>query len=615
MKCIDMTDPPALQLAKVKSSYKRDVSESDILRDLVFIFQGIDGQYLKADESTQEYFFDTHFMHLSTANEQLTYQLTATGWLYRQVKQFIDKNQLNDGMGLVGQSLCAAVQEELTAYYKWIAILEAQVEKQTARGTMNDQSLTLKRLLVWMEDANNKLSLMRVLTEACEDQKGGALISTLHNYTRHGDPLFKGFVSHLLQVVSKPFYDMLHRWVYEGELDDPFEEFFVACDTTVSEEVLWQYKYSIRENMLPSFLSEELAQKIFSIGKSLNFIRYSCHDPMNTYTPSIQNAFKYGETQTVERTIDAIYLDTSRSLIDLLKTKYKLMDHLRALKRYLLLGQGDFIESLMDTLGTKLNQSASTLFRHNLTGVLETTIRSSNAQYEKPEILNRLDVRLLEIQKDDLGWDVFTLDYHVDAPINTVINPSAMAHYLQMFSFLWRLKRVEYTLSSSWKQWKMYRGAQFSEDLHQSQMTIQKMTHFIYQLQHYVLFEVLECSWKKLENAIESDCIDLDSIIESHNDYLNRITEKGFLSGVQETVLADRLNELFDCILDYKTTLDHLYGRSENEKLAETRRHHQEIETLFTSHVFEFLSILKSYHDEDLRSLSTRLDYNSFYFS
>lgn len=44
-----------------------------------------------------------------------------------------------------------------------------------------------------------------------------------------------------------------------------------------------------------------------------------------------------------------------------------------------------------------LNKPAITLLRHNLTGILETAVRSSNAQYDDPEILNRLDVRILEV--------------------------------------------------------------------------------------------------------------------------------------------------------------------------------------------------------------------------
>ena len=52
----------------------------------------------------------------------------------------------------------------------------------------------------------------------------------------------------------------------------------------------------------------------------------------------------------MEDAIEVAYHITSKALLDLLKTKYKLMDHLKAMKRYLLLGQGDFIQYLMDVL-------------------------------------------------------------------------------------------------------------------------------------------------------------------------------------------------------------------------------------------------------------------------
>jgi gamma-tubulin complex component 3 len=138
---------------------------------------------------------------------------------------------------------------------------------------------------------------------------------------------------------------------------------------------------------------------------------------------------------------------------------------------------------------------------------------------------------------------------------------------------------------------------------------------------------VLECSWDKLETFIETKSIDLDSIIKAHANYLNEITEKGFLSGVKQQALSDRLGVIFDCILEYKIVLDHLYnyasvesGRmfpsnepSDLEKIRRIRLDHQKMEDDFTLQVLQFLDVLKSYHDEDLRSLSTRLDYNGFY--
>ena len=47
-------------------------------------------------------------------------------------------------------------------------------------------------------------------------------------------------------------------------------------------------------------------------------------------------------------------------------------------------------------------------------------MRATNAQFEAAEILQRLDVRLLELSPGDKGWDVFSLHYHVDGPISTV---------------------------------------------------------------------------------------------------------------------------------------------------------------------------------------------------
>ena len=52
-------------------------------------------------------------------------------------------------------------------------------------------------------------------------------------------------------------------------------------------------------------------------------------------------------TESVER----VYKECSQHLLSVLIEKYHLMDHLQALKRYLLLGQGDFVQCLMDSLG------------------------------------------------------------------------------------------------------------------------------------------------------------------------------------------------------------------------------------------------------------------------
>lgn len=93
---------------------------------------------------------------------------------------------------------------------------------------------------------------------------------------------------------------------------------------------------------------------------------------------------------------------------------------------------------------------ANTLYRHNLTATLETAIRSSGAQYDPLDVLRRLDARMLEYSHGEIGWDVFTLEYKVDSPIDTVLDPESMEKYLKLFRYLWQQKRVELALNKGW---------------------------------------------------------------------------------------------------------------------------------------------------------------------
>ena len=62
-------------------------------------------------------------------------------------------------------------------------------------------------------------------------------------------------------------------------------------------------------------------------------------------------ALKYSDIVGLERSIDTAYQIASQRLFDVFFDKYRLLDHLSALKHYLLLGYGDFTDQLMDTLG------------------------------------------------------------------------------------------------------------------------------------------------------------------------------------------------------------------------------------------------------------------------
>ena len=229
-------------------------------------------------------------------------------------------------------------------------------------------------------------------------------------------------------------------------------------------------------------------------------------------------------------TVQQLYNLTSRHVLDIMYAKFQLMSHLAALRKYMLLGQGDIMRYLLDLLDTELCQPATQLYPHNLAGILETAIRGNynlynarcfvicwfstetdrrwlfknlrqpncsgtNTQYEDQEILERLDVRLLEIQTGDTGWDVFSLDYKVTGPIGVIFTPDIMTQYLMLFNTLWRAKRMEWVLSCSWKKLASLHkiSRQLSEltpVLHLANLVASEMIHFIHQMAYYTTFEV-----------------------------------------------------------------------------------------------------------------------------
>lgn len=57
---------------------------------------------------------------------------------------------------------------------------------------------------------------------------------------------------------------------------------------------------------------------------------------------------------------------------------------------------------------------------------------------------------MLEYSHGEIGWDVFTLRYKVDPPIDTVLDSDTMINYFKVFQYLWKLKRIEGSLSTGW---------------------------------------------------------------------------------------------------------------------------------------------------------------------
>uniref|UniRef100_A0A671VB83 Tubulin gamma complex component 3 n=1 Tax=Sparus aurata TaxID=8175 RepID=A0A671VB83_SPAAU len=657
----------ALPNARLLSSVGAgEVSETALVRDILYVFQGIDGKFIKMSGPDNCYKIDSKVV-LCKSLRDTSSRLAELGWLHNKVRKYTDARSLDRAFGLVGQSFCASLHQELKEYYRLLSVLHSQLQVEDDQGmnVCTEGSLTLRRLLVWMYDPKVRLKTLAALVDFCQGRKGGELASAVHSYGKTGDPQMRALVHHILSLVSHPILNFLYRWIYDGELEDTYHEFFVASDPNVKTDRLWHDKYSLRKSMIPTFITMDQARKVLLIGKSINFLHQVCHD--RTPPGKITAASKSADTPkdaaellsdlegAFQEKIDAAYFDTSKYLLDVLNRNYLLLEHLQAMRRYLLLGQGDFIRHLMDLLKPELARPATTLYQHNLTGILETAVRATNAQFDNAEILKRLDVRLLEVSPGDTGWDVFSLDYHVDGPIATVFTRECMGHYLRVFNFLWRAKRMEYTLTDIWKgqmcNAKLLKTMpELSGVLHQCHILASEMVHFIHQMQYYITFEVLECSWDELWNKVQQ-AQDLDHIIAAHDVFLDTIISRCLLDSNSRSLL-NQLRAIFDQIIEFQSAQDSLY-RSALEELtlrlqyeekkrqrdeegqwavteeqeAEEKRRIQEFQDtipkmcsqlrilthFYQSIVQQFLVLLMTSSDESLRFLSFRLDFNEHY--
>lgn len=604
-------DAPSPTLTPMDRARSASV-EHGLLRDLPFNLQGLSSSNLKFESATSLKLPST----LASPIISLLHSLAEPCLLYKELATFVEST---DG-GLVNQSLRAAIANELRSYLSLVATLEAEIRQALAaigdgkelKGVRKG-GVTLKRCMVWTRDATMALRLMSLIVEEargkslprddstlailmlkqCTDKKGGQLITLIHGFSSsHGDPFVCAFAEKLLAHVTRPFYEMLRSWIYDGELSDPYTEFFVAepefrpsTDPRRIATSVWEDKYKLDDNMVPSIITQDFAKKVFLIGKSLNFIRYGCGDSawVEAYSKEASKELRYGDTATLETSIDEAYKTTMARLIHLMDDKFKLFDHLRALKKYLLLGQGDFIALLMESLASNLDRPANSQYRHTLTAQLEHAIRASNAQYDSPDVLRRLDARMLELSHGEIGWDCFTLEYKIDAPVDVVITPWGSTQYLKVFNFLWRVKRVEFALSSTWR--RCMTGARgvlgsvddkVGPDWKRARCVIAEMIHFVCQLQYYILFEVIESSWDTLQAAVSKPGCTLDDLIEAHTKYLNSITHKGLLGSASssrygssstsakqpEESFLSQLHQILKTMLSYKDAVDGLYSFS-----------------------------------------------------
>nr|VDD19173.1 unnamed protein product [Brassica rapa] len=284
-----------------------------------------------------------------------------------------------------------------------------------------------------------------------------------------GDNSVRSLLEKMTECASNAYLSILERWVYEGIIDDPYGEFFIAENRSLKKESLsqdstakyWSQRYSLKET-IPGFLAN-IAATILTTGKYLNAMRECGHNVQVCLWITADLSLR-----TTAAAADPRHEDLT-CCVD--RT------------------------SLLKTLGMQKDTDSNSI--------------------EDPVSIT--------------GLETFSLSYKVQWPLSIVISKKALSKYHLIFRFLFHCKHVERQLCGAWQIHQGIRSMNSNGTaICRSSLLCRSMLKFISSLLHYLTFEVLEPNWHVMQDGLQSTR-SIDEVIQHHDFFLDKCLRGCFL--------------------------------------------------------------------------------------
>lgn len=401
---------------------------------------------------------------------------------YSTVSRFIeDKSKFIHGM--VNQALCSSMKGLLKEYLVIVAQLEYQ---------LHYNQLTLQKLWYYVQPCMKTVEILSRIAVSIDKGlcRGGKTLTALHHITSGyiGDERSLELCLHLARAACRPYFEMLEKWIYRGEVVDPYAEFMIKEHEMINKELLhekyndayWECRYTVSQENIPSFF-EHITEKILSTGKYLNVVR-ECGQEVD-FHEAHEVKYSVQERHYVEQ-IEKAHSYASKKLLELMIEDQDLLGYLRSIKHYFLLDQGDLLVHFLDMAQEELYKPISEIHLQRLESLLELAVRTSLADHDpykdnvRPQLVPYDVVTQLlyitDIQPETVGseavppppilrpdadsklsaLEAFCLDYNVKWPLSLVISRKCLFRYQVLFRHLFYCKHVERQLCATWSTYK-----------------------------------------------------------------------------------------------------------------------------------------------------------------
>lgn len=400
-----------------------EVQEAAIIEDLLFVFMGYEGQYIRYAKG-----YNPHeerdrlsgptfriLPGLDPSLHDLTHSMLKLATYYSALEAFIDV-QSREEFGAVNHALCASVRKFLQDFLTMIAQLETQflTSETLTVHVLNLHVLPTCQMMMHLYSlAQELLKKNALLDDESEEEddddedddenilerlrEGGELIPgnmagnkiciggvvlgllTKRLESLSGDPAARALLTSLLRDASRPYMVMLNEWLHHGAIKDPHSEFLIKEQKSIRRERLeqdytdeyWERRYTIRDRDVPPQL-EAVKDKVLLAGKYLNVVRECGGVDVSKVVTDVPTSFD--DNRFLENVNNA-YAHANESLMQLLLTTHALPARLRSLKHYFFLDPSDYFSYFLELGTSELRKSVRAVNTGKLQSLLDIVLR------------------------------------------------------------------------------------------------------------------------------------------------------------------------------------------------------------------------------------------------
>ncbi|OHT17476.1 Spc97 [Tritrichomonas foetus] len=436
-----------------------DAEDKIVVKDLLYCLVGGTGRYMKPDK-TGKYVISCR---MKLSNQDSVEQVLRVCDDFALIHQYSEGHFAFEN-GRITHAICAALRTVTSEYIQMIAKLEAY------------KGLTLPILAANLEAPGQLLRVLALLITELEKQRGCQALSIINTYLSsfRGSQQIRKLIHFIFESASVPLLSFVEKWIYNGEIDDPFHEFFIEVNDKISptfcgidyESKFWDERFRLVKERLPNgvFLSKNAVDKILTAGKSISVLTIcglKMQKPPKLTLQSLQR----------ETVLDNAQIDASIKLIDSLRGKYQLMKYINMFHNVLLCARGDWLSKFLKVAAPTMSQPKDHIHIPGLNTTLKMSLPDGTfdifytvienelvfdqvQRFHNASILNPTGHGAPKTKLYSLAtsWEYLNVYSKLEWPLSLVFNSTVLRKYQLLFRTILMWRRLEKKFVKLWHQ-------------------------------------------------------------------------------------------------------------------------------------------------------------------